>query len=880
MQDQPPFPTFVILIKLIKMSPSKKSKSLIIGIVSGFTLFVFITTTIQYWPSNRVQQKRTFSFFPPQPTSQGKFFYADKKRVGEPVPEEWIERTHKTAPGDDWKSIEANSINELTKSQLGYLRSTGTWVERGPSNIPGRITDIDIDYENEHIYSLSDHGIVFRSDLNGNDISAKNDQFPLALGTTGQLKHFEGSGANLICAGWIRVLDGWGVYHSNDGGQDWTQSSGFPINDITGIRRISTAGDTAYLFVQEYDSSIPSDFYRVYTSSDNGANFTLLYESAIPAGDGGRHRKSDMWVSNDPELNEFYLLLEDSLYTVNKGTGARNFETLISGNSMNQALLTGLTKNGVTQLRVYEEQDDVGKFYSWSTADPTPQFQGQLTAWFSRSPFGYNSFTCSAISADTLYFGSIITNRSTDGGQTWVLIDHDPTESYALYHGDVPKTLSLINPSTQEEEFYMGTDGGLYRWDTNADSFDSLAIPGLNCTQLYKMVSEQAAPGTMYIGTQDNGYSHTTLGSVQANAVDFTFEYGGDVTNVVSGDGGESFWLFWIGGGCNYMLDSTNATSNFSPDWSNGAIPYWEPPAWVSNHFPDRCYTAGYLNNGSGSHIIELIANPGEGATATEMTTDFETLSGARIATLAISPLDSNYFYVATENGYFYSSSDGGNSWSSSTLISNSFYAQEILPSKINLGEVWIGGSGYSNAPVYYSSDHGNSFTAFDIGMLPCRVHAFATNEDETTLYAASSIGPYEYEIANGQWENIAGTTAPINEYMDVEYIVSSSTVRFATYARGIWDYQLMTTLAVNSLANKDLKTKVYPNPANEIVQIEVDDHLLNRNFRIVSVSGNVLKTGSLKSKITEIHIADLSSGMYFINIENYANQSFKFFKK
>lgn len=791
-----------------------------------------------------------------------KAFYEMKSEEAEKVPEEWVERTHRAAPGDDWRSIEAASINQLVHQKNGHDRSDGNWTERGPSNIPGRITDIDVDYTNEYIYALSDHGIIFRSDLNGDNVTAQNDQYPLSLGVAGQIEHFDGTSGQLICSGFIRVLDTWGILYSNDGGENWTQSTGFPTNEITGIRRIKTEGDTAYLFVQEYDWTIPSDYYRIYKSLDNGLSFNLLYESAIPVGDGARHRKSDIWVSNDPAQSELFLLLEDSLFTVNKFSGARNFETMISGNIINQALLTGLTKVGITELTVYEENAGIGEFYSWSSAVPIPQFEGQIDDWWLSLPFGTNSFTCSAISADTLYFGAILTSKSTDRGQTWTTIDMDPTLSYALYHGDVLKTLSLVNPSTNEEDFYMGTDGGLYKWNNSVNSFDSLGIPGMNCTQIYKMVSEQAAPEKMYIGTQDNGYSHTDLGAIQPGTVDFTFQWGGDVTNVATGDGGETFWLWWLGDGCNYMLDATNMSSNWDPYLFDGSIPYWEPPVWVSNHFPDRCYTAGYLFGGSGSHIIKLQANPGDVAVPIELPTDFEALSGAKISALAISPIDSNYFYVATENGYFYSSSDGGDSWSSGTLIADFIYTREILPSKVNLGEVWVGGSGYSNAPVYFTSNHGGSFETFDVGMLPCRVNAFATNTDETALYAATSIGPYEFEIATGEWENIAGTEAPINEYMDVEFISSLNTVRFGTYARGIWDYSIYTVSL--SEQPQDNGLIVYPNPASDYLTVQNPFNGLC-TIKLINLEGKVVYSDSNQSPNISIGLTEISVGTYVL---------------
>jgi photosystem II stability/assembly factor-like uncharacterized protein len=848
------------------------------GIIIRFAVLLLIIITIQFISNNPLEQFTESSFSPPQPSSQKNTFIPAIKHEGEKVPESWLNKIHKTAPGDDWRAIEAEGIKQLIaeKEKDNIMNIQGDWVERGPSNIPGRIVDIEIDYNNNHIYAHSDHGIIFRSDnLQGTNWTALNDQHPLGLDVASQLELFKNG--SLVTSGWIKVDNYWGVYHSGDGGKNWSKANGFSDNQITGIRRMARQEDTVYVFMQEYDFNQITDYYVIYKSVDKGNNFSPLYQSPIPIGDGGRHRKSDMWVSNDSQDPNLYLMLEDSLFIVNKTTGSRTFNSMISNLPIEQGLLTGLTQNGTTELTAYIATNDIGKFYAWNSIDQTWAFKGEMTDWWLALPFGSNSFSCSQQSAEILYFGGILISKSIDRGVTWTTMDLDPTGSFALYHGDVPKTFTTLNPNTNEEDVYLGTDGGIYKMDEN-EHFNSISIPGLNCTQIYKMVSKQSNTGEMFIGTQDNGYAHTSLGSTQSEIVDFIFQWGGDVTNVASGDNGETFWLWWLGNGCNYMSGADQAVSTWSPYDFDGSIPYWEPPIWIPNQFPNKCFTAGFLNNNSGNYLIELQANVGSPATPKQFGYNFEAEIGGKISAIAISPLDYNYFYVTTENGYFAYSTDGGNTWNSS-LLSNSIYPRVIHPSQVNLGEVWVGGSGYSNSPVYYSTNNGQSFSDLNTDLPPCRVEAFATNADESIIFAATSIGPFAYEKHEDTWSNISGADAPLVQYMDVEFLNTDNTVRFATYARGIWDFQLMSTTSVNSLSGKDFNIKAYPNPANELIRIEAEDNLRNRNFQIVNSSGKVLKTGNLKSKITEIHIADFSSGIYFINIENYGNQPTKFVK-
>ncbi|MCB0608782.1 MAG: T9SS type A sorting domain-containing protein [Lewinella sp.] len=804
------------------------------------------------------------SFQPPAPPARDRTIFPDEEEAeGEKMPEEWLNRIHKAAPGDDWKSIESNSIRQLIEAKLNGspVNLSGTWRERGPANIPGRIVDLEMDYENNRIYAHSDHGILFRSDdLQGNNWTALNDQFPLGLDVASQLKVF-GDGHIATC-GWIKVDNYWGTYHSNDEGQTWQASTGFSGRQITGIRRMAKQADTLYLFMQEYDPDLVSDFYLIYRSVDKGASFSKFYQSAIPVGDGGRHNKSDLWVSNESQDPNLYLMLEDSLFLVNKATGQRTFNSLVSNLAVEQGLLTGLTKDGVTKLTAFIAVNGIGKFYGWNSADQSWLYKGELTDWWLALPFGPNSFTCSQLSADTLYFGALLTSKSTDGGASWTTMDLDPTGSYALYHGDVPKTLSAFNPHTNQEEIYVGTDGGIYRLDENGH-FNSISIPGLNCTQLYKMISRQSNPGEMFIGTQDNGYAHTNLGNSQNGVTDFTFQWGGDVTNVASGDGGATFWLWWLGDGCNYMSGSDQVVSTWSPYDFNGGIPYWEAPVWIPSQFPDRCYTAGFLNNNAGNYLIKLQANPGGPATPTQYSYNFEAGVGAKISALAISPLDPDYFYAATENGYFCRSIDGGVTWQK-TLLSASMYPRVIHPSETNLGEVWVGGSGYSNSPVFHSANNGQTFSAFDSGLPSCRVEAFASNEDETILFAATSVGPFACELSESAWSDISGTDGPLVQYMDVEYLPAIQTARFATYARGVWDFQLMIT-STNELSGGREQIMIFPNPAGEFIRLEGSAELVGQPYRIMDATGKAVIRGRLDGRRPQIDISMLSSGIYFI---------------
>ena len=80
--------------------------------------------------------------------------------------QEWIEAMHKTAPGVDWREMDQQTRQEMYEQKLpalqeagregqeksgviesianGYL--TGQWIEKGSSNMAGRVHCVDIDF--------------------------------------------------------------------------------------------------------------------------------------------------------------------------------------------------------------------------------------------------------------------------------------------------------------------------------------------------------------------------------------------------------------------------------------------------------------------------------------------------------------------------------------------------------------------------------------------------------------------------------------------------------------------------------------------------------------------------------------------------------------
>lgn len=766
---------------------------------------------------------------------------------GDKRPAEWLNTIHRCSPESDWQALEAQSLNSILREKGNGDRSdelvegflAGEWFERGPVDIPGRVTDLQAFPEDDVLFALADHGIVFKGNMSGENWEALNDQFPLALDVAPVFDVFKTeSGYRILCGGWIKVLNQWGLFWSDDEGQSWTQSQGYNPNPIMGIRRMFSRDEGAstpatYLFTHEYNPSEPIDYYSVFKSNDYGQNFSLLYRSPIPIGDGWRHNKSDMWLDTGMQDTPLFLALEDSLFEVSTVDGSRELKGLITQNpSMTACLLQGATTGDGTVLYAWAGIDGQGGTCWRSTAAGSNwEFRSTIPFDWANYPFGQNSFGIAGDDPDEVVLGGVLMSHSSDGGLNWTIPNSDPNGWYTLYHGDVPYTSTF---DLNGETFWIiGTDGGIYIEEegegyamtpdgvvSNSLLFNNISRPGMNNTQIYKMATDLNAPERMFVGTQDNGYVMTNTGVDAEAPASFDYVWGGDVTALETGDDGASFWCWWLGDGTNYVNDPANngVSSTWSPYLLEGSIPYWEAPLHVKPSQPDACITAGYINDAGGSRLVRLQAIQGQDAQATQSSFDFmEASGGAIISAIASDPNDPDRLYVTTGNGKLFRSEDDGDSWAETDLGAPFFWCRHILVSHLNPGEIWLGGSGYDNAPVFRSTDYGVSFSPVPTGMPATIVERMVFNADESMVFAATGIAPFVYLTELNEWHEIAGTNAPLVQFMDVEFLPEQNTVRFATYARGVWDLRIGEITKVDELAGE--MPPLYPNPASACIR-------------------------------------------------------------
>ncbi len=89
----------------------------------------------------------------------------------------------------------------------------------------------------------------------------------------------------------------------------------------------------------------------------------------------------------------------------------------------------------------------------------------------------------------------------------------------------------------------------------------------------------------------------------------------------------------------------------------------------------------------------------------------------------------------------------------------------------------------------------------------------------------------------------------------------------------------VINNVGINEAAANNL-FKVYPNPANSQINVEINTNLIGSIYTITDQIGKTVLSGKLTKENSTIELGDLSGGIYLLSIGNNAKQTFKVIKK
>lgn len=781
----------------------------------------------------------------------------------------YMEHIHRAAPNVNWQAIEMDNRFLRMKQRFEKLQAgtrgtqdtvaqdiIGTWKEIGSLNVTGRILYADWWQPTGEIYAAADGGSVWRGKDDGSQWQLMNNLFELD-GIIYLKVLPKGVGKRVMVVAPKNLTHGF--FYTDNEGQTWQNPTGVGYNTILNFGRIydcTVANDALHTIYVVASDSVGNALYK---SEDLGSTFSRVLK--LPSGIYGSALQIDLWTDRDGS-GILYLLGKNKCHKL-VGNAFTQL-AVIPTSSYVDGSLVGAEIGGATYLyaRFKDGITNDNLFFASADGGITWQNKGTLAG----SMFRRNSFACSSTTPNLVYLGNMEVYKSTNAGTVFNKISN----WYDYYdfpasrvHADIPAIHTFATGGVSEMTLIC-TDGGIFKSLNQTQNVQNITMSGLRNSQYYSTYTHRTNPLYIFAGSQDQGFQRSKINN--GGIRDFDQLISGDYGHIVSANNGNTIWTNYPGSTmvyANYTSANNSAWLDF-PCTGN----LWLAPLMADPDNPLKAYLAGG-NSGTGiAHIYHLSYASGN-ISSVEESYDF----GAAISALTYSPANTSYRYVINDNAQFFVSTNKGQTWvnkgANGLPQGQYFYGNALLCSPLQANTVYIGGSGYSNPGVYKTTDGGNTFIAMANGLPNTLVYGLACTPDESLIFAATESGPYVFKQADTTWYYLGGTSAPDELFWSVEYIPTLHTARFGTYGRGIWDFELDTTLYVAVENSTSLsKTVVYPNPASEKIQIDYKGGNGNNvSLQLINSLGQKVKNEETRFFPTEMWLDGLSCGSYFLRI-------------
>lgn len=464
---------------------------------------------------------------------------------------------------------------------------------------------------------------------------------------------------------------------------------------------------------------------------------------------------------------------------------------------------------------------------------------------------GRDAFGVSHANENNVYIGALDNYASNDRGLSF----SKKTNWYdngvdAPVHADCHR---IVAHPLEPNKLFVCNDGGLYVYDELLDTWTEFSA-GLIITQYYSVAVSQTDPFLVMGGTQDNGTR------IRTNSPSWRAGNGGDgMECAISTLNANILYCTYVNGELYRSFDGwvNDTYNNITPQVNgNNAVGDWVAP-FVLDPSDNSTILAGYN---------DVFYSTDQGNNWDQISTNI--FSGNDVQEVGISPADHNYLYAILGNKVKYTK-DGGNSWTQ-RIVSGSVNLQSITFHPSDTNQYWVSGGSYTNSPrVFYTSDHGLTFTNISAGLPSVPVNKIIyQNGGNGLLYAGTDFGVYYYD--GTQW-NAMNDQLPLTQVTDIELQYSSSKIRIATHGRGIWQTDFMDPLPV-SVDEQSLETrlKVYPNPSKGIFHVQQFD-ATSMNWEVYDMYGRKIWSQN-NAQNPDIDLRASSKGIYILRFNDGIN--------
>lgn len=677
----------------------------------------------------------------------------------------WMAQKHRAAPGVDWQQVEReNGLAQVRKRNA--LRGAAPppagsprWVERGSDNQAGSTFVARPGTDPEVLYVGSALGGLWRGTVDGDGWTPIGDNLYGGVNWLEVLPPVVLGDPDVLLAG----TDGGLLARSTDNGASWNTPVGWA--SVSQMRRllVTSGGSVLAVAVSGRNTSL-------LRSTDGGATFTLVADLGRTSG--------DVWAARDGGT-AIFTIGDEGVLRSDDDAGTWTVVGAIP-TDFGTAELTGSEAGAPTLYAALDGEvlwrsDDAGA--SWGEISPLTDYWGTLNASIEDPRF--------------FAYGGMELHKSSDGGESFVTQNawweyYGTPES--LLHADMMGIDVLLDPDGHER-WYINSHGGTYRSEDRLLSVENLSLKGLRVSQYYDVLTSSANPDHVAAGAQDQGYQ-ITQGVIQDGdtILDFYQATSGDYGHLTSGDGTHDYVYSVYPGVILIQVGEDEPELKSAPFPTDESNVPWLPPIVADPDDPTVFYFPA-------THLYRYARSARQWSPELYGTRSFAVDRNEYVSIMAFSPVDHDRAWIATSSGRCYWSTDHGLNWTQSESLvpdDNWYYGQAIAPSPTDPNIVTIGGSGYSVPAVYRSTDGGVTFFPWSEGLPDTLVYTLVEAPDGSgRVFAGTQTAAYMRGAADAAWVDITGHDAPITIYWDAEALTAENTIRFATYGRGIWDYQL-----------------------------------------------------------------------------------------
>jgi photosystem II stability/assembly factor-like uncharacterized protein len=821
----------------------------------------------------------------------GFIFFSNQfvKHSEEKYPSDWffMQRAYPLGEIPLQKYYEAVEHTKRIKA-LSKSSNTNQWVLCGPTNIGGRISDIEMSATSfDTIYAGIASGGVFKSVDGGlNWFPVFDETFTMSIGDI----VLDPTNPNIIYVGTGEVNGGGGsvtyggngIYKSTDGGISWnhlgleaTEYISRIIVDPNNPQRIFL-GAMGKLFGKNPDRGL-------YLSTDGGTTWQnkLFISDSTGCVDVAINPLNPdtvyaaMWERIRRPDRRSYGGATCGIYR--STDGGENWTELTNGLPNNSPTIgrIGISIAASSPNIIYAiYADNIGYFagvykstnYGDSWVRTT---DGALNGLYSSFGWWFGNIRVNPGIPNNVFVMGLDVYKTQNGGSSW---------SYSSGSMHVDQHGMFIHPANPNF-IVAGNDGGVYNSTNQGSSWTKISI--MPITQFYTCEVDYQLPNRYYGGTQDNG----TIRTITGNLNDWQEIYGGDGFRVLVDPSNNNFVYAesQYGG----FVKSTNGGNSF--DYGLNGVSGSDRFNWNTPYIIDPSNSATlYL----GTHRVYKSTNRAVSwiPISPDLTNGPPTGNQVygTITTIASAPSDPNVIYVGTDDGNVWVTLDGGTSW---TKISNALPVRWITrvavdPNDALTAYVTLSGYRYDEylPHVFKTTNAGVGWIDISSNLPDAPVNVIVVDPDSTQiLYVGTDVGVFVSDSSGNNW-NYLGDNLPNSPITDLVLHNPTRTLIAATYGRSMYSIDLTPVTSTENqinLVKNFILYQNYPNPFNPSTTLSFFiSHQSFVTLKVYDILGNEITTlvneekqpgtyeVEFNSQSHSGEVRNLTSGIYFYQIQ------------